>query len=248
MDHSRSYAVDAVGRLGLGSLMKTLGESERDSMEMRKQFRDYLRRTAGIVPDILQLRPSDVSLPTIPVCPVTGDRIANPWQTKDLESQSALSRDFPEIAEYFKACVGGPAYAHIAKLNRKISESKRAQQIPYGKREHADNPHCGGKPGPELVRQLQSDKQLAALYEREGRPGRLPWSPPTNMSLMAQIISRDPELGAIAQRCVMVEEAWASEMQAAAAKMAEDAQWLKRQAEGRLRTTTSAAERMAKTS
>jgi hypothetical protein len=245
MDHARSYALTDTSRLSLGSLMKANG-GQGDSAEMRKAFRDSVRRLNKILPELhlLQTRPEDVTLPTIPVDPVSGQPITNPFTTNDIDSQMALSRDHPALFEYFKANKNGPSYKFVAALNKRIAEAKRATELHYGFAEHQQNPHAGGKPGPELTRQLREDRALSQLYEREGKTVRLPWAAgAVNLSQMATIVNRDPQLGAVTQRAATVEEMWAASMQRLAKQMSDDANRMLSEAAGRLRLSSTPAER-----
>ncbi len=170
----------------------------------------------------------------LPVDPVTGLAALNPWakDSLDLESQKACMEKFPLLAEHLQRIAkgGGFTFKHAAETLDEQAKRAQLKSIDYGALHHATNVFREGGGQSITERNVAQSRfvkenppEVVDFYKREAMPLRPFWSKAVrNLTKLSEVLSRDPNTGALLRRAQTIEDGWL-QSELASAKEAESA-------------------------
>jgi len=218
--HSRWYALDetaldSLAFLGISWLEQRVEDGLRFNAE---EFRKVVAELVELTPSLRQERPEQPPpTPEVWKDGVTGQVARNPFSDPpDLESQGAITKADPALAEHLKATAEGVTYKFLNAQREKEARRARISAISYSQAEHETNPFRGS----DLQAQAQlarEDLERAAVFKREAEPVRVPWQiGAKNMTSMARITAKNPHIAKLANRANELERQRIAEQKAAA--------------------------------
>jgi hypothetical protein len=210
---NRAYATDDAATTSLTAAVAALVEHRNENGEKFDfaKLVEFFTALAPLQPGMLQERPS--SPPPTPsewLDPVTKQPARNPFSDPpDIDSQGAVMKNDPVLAEHLKAIAGGVTYKFLAKKRDEEAKRQQAASIRYTDAEHHANPFRFPDQRAAQARFIREHPELEATYRREASAFRPAWSPNSkNWTLISKITDRDPVMGKIIARASAIEEAW----------------------------------------
>jgi hypothetical protein len=243
--HNRAYALDDTAKLELAALAIATKQKAKNLYEILQTLASVMGTKKVItkrvivpngpdkieekeLPDWLQLRPpADVGVvPPLPVDPVTGERIANPWIGK-LDADKARSRRIieeqsPRQARWLQDCAknGGPTAAMLDELESERIEADHLRKLPYSEAEWAGNklrhdiePNVTNR---MLFEKSIADPWLVKFHRQEAEAGspRLGFD---SLTVGMAIAKHDPELRELHKAAHEILANWKAEAEQKAA-------------------------------
>jgi hypothetical protein len=227
--HNRAYAVatDPVARLELGALAVAARQS-------RKSLAEILNVLAAVAPGWLQERPAEDAgtVPNLPVDPVTGERIRNPWlplppkdgetsSRYDYGSQNVIQEQSLRLARWLEQCAehGGPTAKMLDQLEAERLEADHRRKIPYGPSEWQANklrPDSATLTEQNLFAKSITDPWVLELHRAEAKAGS-PRAGFDNLTVRMALAKRSPEIREVHKAAGELLKQWKQEQQQKAA-------------------------------
>jgi len=205
---NRLYALTADSELAGGAICAAFHEKNAGSID------DFLRRLVVAVPALVQQRgTTEEELPEIPK-DVFGRPLPNPWIGGSLSERNAVFKFSEALAKHFERLAkGGGWQMHLEGLEREASRAL-VNAVPYGPEQHAENVFRAGNATERTLFINANTPEKVALYEREAKPIKLPWSHATlDRTELTRITKADAELGALMIDAEQIQTGWAQEQE-----------------------------------
>jgi hypothetical protein len=235
---NRAYALNPAALEGLAAFCKSWHDAGGELSDSKpyqlaesgeEAFGKVLTELGQFSPGLFQPKPDGaLEPPKIPVDPVSGQPLPNPWATNNLAAQSFVQKTDPELATYFKQAASDPWKWAIAWRDKESKREHRAA-ITYTADDHARNPFVTGG----LTEQsefLKRDPIRAEIFKREAEPVKLPFTPGSvNETVRGQLYVKNPRLYQWCENSRATCEQWNAE-RLAALKAAEQQARVEREA------------------
>lgn len=224
LEHNRSYALDAEGKLEVASLAVAC-------MRSKKNLTAVLETIASVVPGLVQERPAQDAgtVPPLETDPVTGQKIRNPWlplpplkagETTphfDFKSQNVIRETAPRLARWLEDCAkngGQPSAAMLDELQAEKIEAEHMRKVPYDAKSWEVN-KLRTDSGSNLTEQNLfakniSDPWLLQFHRAEAKLGspRLKFG---NLTVGMALFKRSEEVRAVHREAEQIFKGWQDE-------------------------------------
>jgi hypothetical protein len=238
--NARYYAIDDGNLMAAAALIETWreGKIEAGKTVGRPEIVKFIEGLRDYVPSLFQNRPTDPAKIEKVLDEFTGREPENPWVTGDLQSQSVVTQQFPELAAELKKRAkhgGALSYSQVVEEREAEAKAKELRDLEYSTAQHAINPWRNPNAlGAQSEARKKHGDGIASFYKREAtEPVALPWVGEENLTFMGKI-SKQPQLQELVKRSMATAREWATETMFESEKQFAESQASRRAAEALL--------------
>jgi hypothetical protein len=227
LKHGRPWALSDEEKLKFGAYDEAARQAKANSVEVMRemaatQYVTNLEKNEWTLPNWTQhWRPEPVEIPKLPVDPITGQQIRNPWlEPHDFRSQSVIKLQSKRLAKWLEDAAknNGVTASMLDELAAEKLNAERLGKVEFGGKQWAESAPMRSE---NLTTRMAFERSLEdpwvlSAYRHEREMGS-PKAMFGHLSFRMALAKRDPKLAEIHRAAEKIHAQWQAEERAKAA-------------------------------